>query len=282
MIAAAVAVAAAIAVRVVSLAPALTEDLFAIGAGKAVVGVDAFSDRPARALRLPRVGSMRTVNSETIAALNPDLIVGIPYQAPNLRDLERLGVRTQTLPVDTLSEDFDAIATLGRLTGHVADANRLLATLRARLDAAARATARLPMPRAFVVIGVAPIYTAGRGSYIDDLLAIAHVHNVAGTVHAAAFPQLSAETLEAADPDVLVVPSGTIIPDAPPWSHLYAVRAHRIVTIAEDDLLRPGPRVADVVAALVRGIAPYRARAGATAKANTAPSASRRTAMGMP
>jgi len=127
-------VAAAFALRVVSLSPALTEDLFAIGAGANIVGVDAFSDRPARALRIPRVGSMRTVNSEAIAELDPDLIVGIPYQAPNLRDLARLGVRTQTLPVDTLAEDFAAIATLGRLTGHAADATRLLTRIRHRLS----------------------------------------------------------------------------------------------------------------------------------------------------
>jgi iron complex transport system substrate-binding protein len=249
--------AAAIAVRVVSLAPALTEDLFAIGAGKAVVGVDAFSDRPPAARRIPRVGSMRTVNSEAIAGLDPDLIVGIPYQAPNLRDLARTGVRTQTLPVDTLADDFNAIATLGRLTGHTRDATRVLQTIRRRLDRAARATRALPAPRAFAVIGVAPIYTAGQGSYINDLFALAHVRNVAADIRAA-YPALSAETLEAYDPDVLIVPRGTVIPNDPPWSQLRAVREHRIVTIEEDDLLRPGPRVADVVDALVRGVAPYR------------------------
>jgi len=277
----ALAVATAIAVRVVSLAPALTEDLFAIGAGSSVVGVDAYSNRPAAALRIPRVGSLRTVNSEAIAALDPDLIVGIPYQAPSLRDLGRLGVRTQSLPVDTLADDFAAIATLGRLTGHAHDAARVLATIRRRLDAAARATHALRAPRALAVIGVTPIYTAGRGSYVDDLFAIAHLQNVAGAVHAA-FPALSAETLEADDPDVLVVPSGTVIPSEPPWSRLRAVRERRIVTIDEDDLMRPGPRVADVVDALVRGVARYRDRAGATAKASTEPSASRRTAIGMP
>jgi ABC-type Fe3+-hydroxamate transport system substrate-binding protein len=274
-------VAAAIAVRVVSLAPAFTEDLFAIGAGAAVVGVDAYSNRPAAALHLPRVGSLRTINSEAIAGLDPDLVVGIPYQGPNLRDLARAGVRTQTLPVDTLADDFAAIATLGRLTGHAADAARLLAMIHRRLGAAARATRSLPAPSALAVIGVAPIYSAGRGSYINDLFVIAHVRNVAGGVRAA-FPALSAETIEADDPDVLVVARGTVLPSEPPWSRLRAVRRHALVTIEEDDLLRPGPRVADVVDALVRGIARYRTGAGATAKANTAPPASRRTVMGMP
>ena len=76
----------------------------------------------------------------------------------------------------------------------------------------------------------------------------------------AAFPAVSAESLEAADPDVLVVPSGTVLPGGPPWSGLRAVREHRIVRIDEDDLMRPGPRVADVVDALVRETARFRGR----------------------
>jgi ABC-type Fe3+-hydroxamate transport system substrate-binding protein len=281
--AAALAIATAIAVRVVSLAPALTEDLFAIGAGPQVVGVDDLSNRPPAALHVPRVGSMRTINSEAVAALDPDLVVGIAYQAPGLRDLSRAGVPTQTLEVDTLADDFAAISSLGRATGHAREASRLLAGIGRRLDAARRATHALKAPRAlaFIGMGLAPFYTAGRGSYIDDLFAIAHIRNVAGDLHAA-YPALSAETIEAADPDVLVVPRGAAIPNEPPWSRLRAVRLHRIVAIDEDDYLRPGPRVADVVDALVRGVAPYRALAGARANAYTAPSASRRTAIGIP
>lgn len=277
----AVAIAAAIAVRIVSLAPALTEDLFAIGAGTAVVGVDAYSNRPAAAQHIRRVGSMRTVNSEAIAGLDPDLIVGIPYQASTLRDLARTGVRTQSLAVDTLADDFAALAILGRLTGHERDAARVVGTIRRRLAAADRQTRSLQPVRALVVISVAPIYTAGSGSYIDDLFAIAHVANVTHGVRAA-FPAISAETLEADDPDVLIVPSGLVVPNEPPWSLLRAVRRKQIVTIDEDDLLRPGPRVADVVDALVRGVARYRGRSGGTANAKRAPSGSRRTAMRIP
>jgi iron complex transport system substrate-binding protein len=253
----ALALAVATAVRVVSLAPALTEDLFAIGAGPEVVGVDAYSDRPAAAVRLPRVGSMRSINSEVIAGLSPTLVVGIPYEAPNLQDLARTGVRTETLPIDTLDEDFAAIARLGTLTGHEAGATTLLASLHGRLDAIARATSGLPQPTAFVVVDTAPIYTAGANSYIADLLRIMHVTNAAQRVHAA-FPSVSAETLEAEDPDILIVTRRTVIPNAPPWSNLRAVREHRIVTVDEDDLFRAGPRVVDVAEALARAIAPLR------------------------
>jgi iron complex transport system substrate-binding protein len=278
----ALALAVATAVRVVSLSPALTEDLFAIGAGPEVVAVDTYSNRPAAALALPRVGSMRAINSEVIAALAPTLVVGIPYEEPNLRDIGRTGVRTESLPMDTLAQDFAAIARLGVLTGHVAGATTLLASLHRRLERIARATQALPQPTAFVVIDTAPIYTAGAGSYIGDLLRIVHVANaVPGIV--SAFPSVSAETLEAEDPDLLIVTRRTVIPKMPPWSNLRAVREHHIVTVDEDDLFRAGPRVADVAEALARAIAPLRQRkAGGTAKASTAPPGSRRTAIGMP
>jgi iron complex transport system substrate-binding protein len=256
----ALALAVATAVRVVSLSPVLTEDLFAIGAGRLVVGVDAYSNRPAAAVRIPRVGEMRTINSETVADLSPTLVVGIDYQAPNLADLARTGVRTEALPVDTLHDDFGAIARLGRLTGHEADARRLLERLHHRLDAVGRATRALPQPRAFVVVGTEPIFTASDASYIGDVLRIAHVANACPGVRGP-FPNLSAEALEAADPDVLIVTRGTVLPATPPWSHLRAVRERRIVTLDEDDLFRAGPRVADVAEALVRAIAPYRAAA---------------------
>jgi iron complex transport system substrate-binding protein len=253
----ALALAVATAVRVVSLAPALTEDLFAIGAGPDVVGVDAYSDRPAAAAKLPRVGSMRSINSEVIAGLGPTLVVGIPYEAPNLQDLARTGVRTESLPIDTLDEDFAAIARLGVLTGHEAGATALLASIHRRLDAIARATRGLPRPTAFVVVDTSPIYTAGANSYIADLLQIMNVANAAQGIRSA-FPTVSAETLEAEDPDILIVTRRTVIPNVPPWSNLRAVRQHRIVTVDEDDLFRAGPRVVDVAEALAREIAPLR------------------------
>jgi len=143
------------------------------------------------------------------------------------------------------------------LTGHSAGATALLARIHRRLAAIARTTRSLRQPRAFVVIDTAPIYTAGAGSYIADLLRIMHVINAAQRAQSA-FPSVSAETLEAEDPDILIVTRRTVIPNAPPWSNLRAVREHRIVTVDEDDLFRAGPRVADVAEALARAIAPLR------------------------
>jgi iron complex transport system substrate-binding protein len=259
-----------VALRIISLAPSLTEDLYAIGAGSHVVAVDAYSDRPAAAKALPHIGAMRTVNNESILALHPDLVVGIAYQAPALLQLSRLGIRAETMTTDTLADDFNTIEKLGRLTGHADEASRLVGSMQRRLAAASRATAHLAVPRVLVVVDVQPIYTAGGGSYIDDLLHYAHVSNVASGVHSP-FPSLSAEVVERENPDVIIATPNTRIPmNVPPWSRLRAVREHRIVRLSEVDLFRPGPHVADVLEALVRAIAPYRSRALAERPAATA------------
>jgi iron complex transport system substrate-binding protein len=242
--------------RIVSLAPALTEDLFAIGAGPAVVGVDAYSNRPAAARRLPRVGGLREVNAEAVLALRPDLVLGIPYEAPHLVDLERAGIPTRTLRLDGLDDDLEAIGILGRLTGRDREARTLVDEIRRRLAVASREALTRHRLTAFVALGSASLRTAGRGSYIDQLLGLANLENVAreGTL----WPTYSAERLLVEQPDVIVVSDLGPPLRGEPWERLEAVRAGRIVRIPEDDLLRPGPRVPDVLDALVSQVGAWR------------------------
>jgi iron complex transport system substrate-binding protein len=253
LISAALALAAGI--RIVSLAPALTEDLFAIGAGHDVVGVDGFSDRPAAARALPRVGGMRDVNAEAILALHPDIVVGIPFEAAHLADLARAGVRTESLPLNDLRDDLNAIERLGVLSGHTAGARRLVRSLRLRLATSAREARRAHRLSAFVSLG--GMGSAGGGSYVDELLGLANLSNVTGAVKRP-WVNFSPEELLRAQPDVIVVPDSDAPLAGEPWSHLRAVAAGRVVRIPEDDLLRPGPRVADVLDDLIAGVAGWR------------------------
>jgi ABC-type Fe3+-hydroxamate transport system substrate-binding protein len=249
------ALAVAAGIRIVSLAPALTEDLFAIGAGPNVVGVDAFSDRPAAARRLPRVGGMRDVNAEAVVALRPDIVVGIPYEAVHLADVARGGVRTEALPLDDLRDDLHAIERLGKLTGREAAARRVTQRIRERLASLASAAARTRRLTAFVSLG--GMGTAGGGSYVDELLGLANLHNVTGAVKRP-WVTFSPEDLLHAQPDVIIVPDRGPALEGEPWAQLAAVKADRIVRVPEDDLLRPGPRVADVLAELIAGLTRWR------------------------
>jgi iron complex transport system substrate-binding protein len=252
------------AMRIVSLAPSFTEILYAIGAGPQVVGVDTYSTQPAAARALPQIGSMNGINSEIVLGLRPNLVVGMTSSEPQLAQFSSLGIATRALPIDTLADCYAMIATLGRLTGHVDGAAALAARIRDRLAATSRATARFSRPRALVIIDTQPIFVAGGGSYIDDLLRAAHVVNVAGGIRTT-FPQVSAEAVEAANPDVLIVGNDVKLPaNVPPWSRIRAVREHRIVRLDDDDLSRPGPRIPAVLDALVRAVAPYRGTARST------------------
>ncbi len=229
---------------IVALVPSFTEDLFAIGAGSQVVGVSVFTDYPPAATQLPVVASFAAVDSERVAALQPDLVVGIPAQAAQLAELQRLGLRTELLPDDSYEQIFSDLIALGKLSGHAAAAQRLAANLRAQTSQLVARVHGRSRPRCLVVLGVAPTYTVGDRSYIAQLIALAGGRNAArlGT----AYGHYSDEAVVAAQPDVIVTDRASGLNGVlgrPPWSLLRAVRAHRVYTIDNPDLLeRPGPR----------------------------------------
>lgn len=245
------------ALRIVSLAPSLTEDLFAIGAGSRIVAVDSYSNRPAAARKLPRVGSMANANGEAILALHPDLVVGIAYQARLLADLGRAGVRVEVLQIDDLAQDLIAIDRLGALTGNVAGARAVHRRLNGELAATAALAARRPTRTAFVAIGREPLYTAGPGSYIDDLLRLANLRNVVAK-SPTPWPLYSAERLIVDQPQIVIVPGPQQPLTGTPWDRVRAVGAGHVVAIPEDDLLRPGPHVAEVLRSLVAAVDRWR------------------------
>jgi ABC-type Fe3+-hydroxamate transport system substrate-binding protein len=150
---------------------------------------------------------------------------------------------------------LNAIERLGEISGHAPAARRVVRAIRARLAALAAGARSSRRLSAFVSLG--GMGSAGGGSYVDELLGLANVRNVTGAIRQP-WVTFSPENLLLAQPDVIVVPDreGTLTGE--PWSRLSAVQAGRIVTVPEDDLLRPGPRVADVLAELIAGIARWR------------------------
>jgi iron complex transport system substrate-binding protein len=240
--------------RIVSLMPSLTEDLFAIGAGPAVVGVSAYTDYPPAAAALPVVATFASADAERIVNLRPDVVVGIPSQSAPAADVRRAGIRTVLLADDGFDDIFRDIDALGLLTGRVDAARALNDRLRARTTAllhGVRKQAR--RPRVFVVLGAAPIYTVGASSYIGKLIDLAGGTNAAGI--ADAYGAYSAEALVALQPDVLVAdPTVQLqaVLDRPPWNALRAVREHRIAYLPDPAILeRPGPRYNDGLAWLI-------------------------------
>lgn len=276
--------AAAPPARVVSLAPSVTETLFALGEGPAVVGVSQYCDYPPAAMRLPRVGTFLTPNIEAIAALRPTLIIG-PGLASNRREvraLEAMGYPTLTIDDDTLDGIERGIALIGARTGRRWAARELLGSIRARIEAV-RTRLRGVRPRSVVMlVGHQPIVAVGRGTFLDDLLRLARADNIADRAPQS-WPRLSLEYIIAMRPAVIL--DGQMGNDATTpagfWSRYHsipAVRDHRVFGYPQDPVLHPGPRVGQSLELLARLIHPeaFAGSSGALARASqAAPRASR-------
>jgi iron complex transport system substrate-binding protein len=240
--------------RIISLIPSLTEDLFAIGAGPSVVGVSQFTDYPKAATMLPVVASFSAVDAEKAVTLHPDVVVGIEAQRAQSDDVRRAGLRTVLLRDDGFDDIFADIEALGLLTGRLDAARSLEDRLRARTTTLVKTVRpHRRAPSVFVVLGVAPIFTVGSGSYIDRMIRLAGGTNAAALRDA--YGAYAADALVAAQPDVLVadpaVQLGGVL-DRPPWNALRAVRLGHVATIPDPALVeRPGPRYNDGLAWLI-------------------------------
>ena len=224
----------AVAQRVVSLIPSLTEDLFAVGAGDRVVGVSEYSDYPPQAKRLPVVSSFASVDAERIVALHPDVVVAIPSQQNLAGDLTRAGIRVAFFRDDSLADVYANLHGIGELVGRTRQADDVVA------------------------LGTAPIFTVGHGSYISSLLALAGARNAADDVRAP-YSRYSAEALVARQPDALIVDPDVHLNEVaaePPWSALRAVRDGHVYVLPEAAILeRPGPRYNEGLAWLIATLA---------------------------
>lgn len=243
--------------RVVSLAPSNTELLFAVGAGEQVVGRDEFSDHPPEVTDLPGVGgSFGDYNLETIVDLSPDLVLAAEINPPELVDsLEALGLTVYYLgnPVG-LEGVYDNLLTVGRLTGHEAEAEALSESLQARVAAVQEQVAQADTrPTVFYELdGSDPSapWTTGPNTFLDVLIEMAGGENVAGSLDSS-YAQISVETLVEADPEIILLgdaaygttPEGVAARAG--WESIDAVENDRIYPFDDDLVSRPGPRLVD-------------------------------------
>jgi iron complex transport system substrate-binding protein len=255
--------AAAEAHRVVSLGPATTEALFAVGAGDRVVARSRYCDWPPEATKLPAVGGVEP-DVEAILQLSPDLVVGPSGQwsTPLTETMHAHGIATWfPAEIQTL-EGVDALLVgIGEHTGHAADARRITAAIDAREAAIAAALANGPKPRVLFVVQLTPVVAAGPASFADAMLRRGAAQNA--VTDGGAWPVIGYERIVELDPDVVVdatlVESGGethITAKASGWSAVRAVRQGHVVPLADERVLRPGPRIAEGLAVLARALHP--------------------------
>ncbi len=249
--------------RIVSMAPSHTEVLYALGLGDKVVGVTEYCDYPPAAQEKPKVGGFSNIDLEQVVGLNPDLVLGTSLHAQSVGPaLSERGLKVVLINPETVDDVLDKIVLVGRVTGREKAASVLAGELRSRIEATmAKVQKAEHKPRVYWELSN-DLYTAGPGSFIDDLITRAGGINVAAET-GEQWPQLNLEALILADPEVIILadhPYGETaegVKARPGWAEISAVKNGRIVEVLDDNLVsRPGPRVAEALEFVAQALHP--------------------------
>lgn len=243
--------------RIISLAPSITETLFALGLGHRVVGVTRYCDYPPEATAKRNVGGYFDPNYEAIAALKPDVVILLPEHQKPREFLEAQGIDVLTVNHGTIAGILESIHRIGEATDVPEQAGALVKTIEGRLEAVASRTRDLPHPRVLIAVGrdleadtISDVYIAGKRGWYTELIRLAGgVNAFQGNV---AFPSVSAEGILEMNPEVIVemvgdMNGGTVDPvaAAAAWQALpqvAAVRSGRVHLLCDDFAVIPGPR----------------------------------------
>jgi iron complex transport system substrate-binding protein len=258
--------------RIVSMAPNITETLYALGLGDRVVGVTRFCKYPPEAMQKPKIGGHLDPNFEAIVMLKPDLVIMLDEHIKSLPGFRKLGLKTHAVRHENVEDILEAIRSIGRVCGAANRGRRLADDLEGRLERIRRRTENAPKPRVLMVVdritGVgrpADVYIAGPGSLSERLIELAGGINAYRGV-AVAYPLISTEGILKCNPDVVVdllqsladTPEHTqkAIDDWRAFAGVTAVRQGRVYALDRDRASSVGPRMILAVEELARLLHP--------------------------
>jgi iron complex transport system substrate-binding protein len=249
--------------RVVSLAPNLTEIVFALGKGDQLAGDTDFCDYPPEATRKPHVGGPVNPNFEQIVALKPDLILATAINRRETVDaLDRLGLPVYLTDPHSVDGMIGAVEHLGAALHSEESARPLVNDLRARLADLDRRLAAAPQRKVLFVVWTEPLISIGRGTFITDALRHAGARSVMDA--ATEWPRINLEEMVRLQPEYLVFASAhagdaqhdiDALRARPGWRELNAIRRGNIAVIS-DAINRPAPRMVDAIEQLARALHP--------------------------
>ena len=256
--------------RIVSLIPAVTEMIFAMGAGDRVVGVSAYDRYPPQVDRLPRVGGLIDPNIERIFSLKPDLVIVYDTQEDLKQRLDRAAIPFYRYEHRALSDIAATMRSVGARVGAGERANQLATGMEADLDAIRRMVSGQPRFKTLLVFGRDPgslrnVYASGGYGFLHDMLEVAGGDDVFADTKQQSV-QASTEMILARRPEVIIelhygdsLKSADLQREAAVWDALPsipAVRAHRVYLLVGDEFVVPGPRVVSATRTLARTLHP--------------------------
>ena len=264
------AAAAAPPARIVSLVPAVSEMIFAIGDGGRLVGVSSYDGFPPEVNRIPRVGALIDPDIERIITLRPDLVIVYATQKELIQRLDRAKIPYYLYQHKALLDIITTVRAVGARIGSADRATALASLMERSLAEIRSATARLPRPATLLVFGRDPgslrnVYASGGYGFLHDMLEIAGGTNVFGDIKTQSV-QASTEMLITRRPDVIIelhygdsVKTLDIAKEAQAWNVLAsmpAVKNHRVLSLIGDEFVVPGPRVVEATRKLAHALHP--------------------------
>ncbi len=262
--------------RIISLAPSNTQIAFAIGVGNRIVGVTDYDHYPYNftawiaAGNMTSIGGFSTPNKETIASLNPDLILATPVNDPDVVTLRNLGYKVLELKPNDVNGVFADINMVGKATGATQNATSLVNTLTNTIKSIEDkiAAANLPKPKVYYEVWTPPLMSAGANSFINDVISKAGGINIFAN-ETQQYPTVSPETIVQKNPNVILLPTdmanagdtpfyGSVndVKARPGWSSISAIQNSRIIVVDGDLFAEAGPRIADQIAAAAKAFYP--------------------------
>lgn len=250
--------------RIAVMAPSAAETLTLLGESSRIVAIGDFVEPPA-GRTLPRLGAYDAPSAEALLALDVDLLLTSASAAGSAEraGLERLGIRVLAVDTASFRGTLEAIVEIGRAVGRAEAARDLAAGIEQRLERVRTTAAALPKRRVLVVVGREPLFVAGPGSHLDELVALAGGTNIAADA-LASYAMVSLEAMLARRPEVILDsadnratgPFGAILGEWQRWPFLPAVAEHRVFRLEPSRLLIPGPRLGEMAERMGRLIHP--------------------------
>jgi iron complex transport system substrate-binding protein len=250
--------------RIVSTAPANTWTLFALGVGDRVVGTTSLAGEPPEAASIAKIGDFQA-NTEAIMALSPDLVVGYSGNEEALAPVKAAGAPVLILNPMTLEQIYANITTVGAATGATGKAAEVVESIKAQINGVTDVTSKLDFsPKVFYALDNT-LWTAGSGSFVDELLKLVGATNIGSMAGSPAtgqaYFQFTPEQLVASDPDLILLPSSIYksvdeFTSDPRFADLTAVKEGAVSIVDDVVITQPGPRIGEGVAALAKAVHP--------------------------
>jgi iron complex transport system substrate-binding protein len=244
--------------RAISLAPNLTENIFAVGAGDKLVGVTTFCDYPAEAKSIRKVGDTINPNMESVIALKPQIVfVSTASQMEAFtKTLEGNGIAVFVTDPNSLDAIYRNLEQFGEIFGTQDRAAQLTAEMKARLNAIREKVGGEAPVRVFVQISKDPLFAAGRESFITEMIEYSGAISVTRDI-SAAYMRLSDETALAMNPEAIIIPAGAGNEDPHGvFRESAAVKNGKVFRVKADLLMRPSPRIIEGLEEAARDLHP--------------------------